>query len=148
MTATNKDKLRKRLKKKRKQRERRERETPVDLTPASGRQSHRFSRYHLDVLQNIEFSLVTCYREDPHDEIDDAAVMRALRRTLMGETPDASPAGLLMEALAGVRGTREDVSDEVWNTGLRVVMASVDNHSSRAPGEVSYLEFVCQFIPG
>jgi hypothetical protein len=146
MTRLNKEKLRKQLRKKRKHRELRAQQAPVSLKPASARQSSRFARDHLDVLQNIEFAIVTCYREDPHDQIDDATVMKALQRTLLGESPDVSPVGLLMEAIAAVRRMRDETPDGVWNDAMRVVMASIENHSFREPGETEYLDFVDEFI--
>jgi hypothetical protein len=146
MTRLNKDKLRKQLRKKRKHREMRAQRPPVSLKPASAHQTSRFARDHLDVLQNIEFAIVSCYREDPHGQIDDATVMRALQRSLLGESPDVSPVGLLMEAIAAVRSTRDDTPDSIWNDAMRVVMASIENHSSRDPGKTEYLDFVDEFI--
>lgn len=146
MTGINKDKLRNKLRKKRKQREMRARQSPVSLKPASARQTSRFARDHVDVLQNIEFAIVSCYREDPHGQIDDATVMRALQRSLLAESPDVSPAGLIMDAISAIRSTRDDVPDAVWNDALRVVMASIENHSYREPGETQYLDFIDEFI--
>src|SRR5262249_2901201 len=68
------------------------------------------TRDHLDVLQNIEFALVTSAREDP--AIDDRLVDRALRICKSGDevTEDDDPrvenlCGLLMS----MRAMREDV---------------------------------------
>ena len=147
MSSPNRDQLRKRLAKRRKQLEQRGGQSLVKVKPASPRTMERVSRDHLDLLQNIEFSLADCYRNDPHGEIDDAAVMKALRQTLLGKEPDDSPQGILVEALIAVRRFRNDVSDELFRDAVRVVMASVERHSKLAPGETSYLDFMQPYVP-
>jgi hypothetical protein len=105
------------------------------------------SRDHLDVLQNIEFALVTSARHD--SSIDDDMIDRALqvamgRSDVIGETDPRVEA--LCEALEGIRAMREDVSDDLWHSGLRVVNESVRRHSDLKPGEKSYLQFVGPYI--
>ena len=106
----------------------------------------QMARDHEDVLQNIEFVLVNSHRQDP--EIDDRVTDQALRACLSG----ADPAGLeppvpdLIAALTSFRQVREDVSEEVWREGLRVVQESVRRHSQFRPGETSYLDFAGQYI--
>jgi hypothetical protein len=146
MSARSRDKLRKRLAKRRKQREQRPGQSLVNLKPASHRVIQRVSRDHVDVLQNIEFAIVDCYREEPRTAIDDALVLKALRQSLLGTEPDDSPQGLLVEALASVRQLRSEISDQLWSDAIRVVMASVQNHSHMAPGETRYLDFVSRYI--
>jgi hypothetical protein len=107
----------------------------------------RMSREHLDVLQNIEFILVTHAREDPaiDDDIIDRALQVAMGRTdVVGDT-DPRVVGLC-EGLEMIRETREDVSDGIWHAGLRTVDESVRRHSDLKPGEKSYLRFVGPYI--
>jgi hypothetical protein len=73
--------------------------------------------------------------------------MKALRQTLLGREPDDSPQGVLVEALMAVRRFRNDVSDELFCDAVRVVMASVENHSKLEPGETSYLDFTQPYVP-
>jgi hypothetical protein len=105
------------------------------------------TRDHLDVLQNIEFALVTCARHDP--AIDDRMVDQALRICKSGEAvaeDDDPRVNMLCEQLMSMRAMREDVSDEVWDAGLRTVDESVRRHSDLRPGEKSYLSFVAQYV--
>jgi hypothetical protein len=102
---------------------------------------------HLDVLQNIEFVLVTCAREDP--AIDDDIIDRALR-IAMGRSDGAgetdAPVRMVCGMLEGIRAPREDLSETIWRAGLRTVDESVRRHSARKPGEKSYLQFVGPYI--
>jgi hypothetical protein len=147
MSTLNRDELRKRLAKRHKQLEQRGGRSLVNIKPASPRTMQRISRDHVDLLQNIEFAIADCYRNDPDGRIDDATVMKALRQTLQGTEPEDSPHGILIEALIAIRRFRSDVSDELFRAALRVVMASVDNHSHLAPGETSYLDFMQPYVP-
>ncbi len=107
----------------------------------------QMSRDHLDVLQNIEFALVTLAREDR--SIDDRMVDAALREEMQrgGAGEDTSPqVEMLCELLQTIRSTREDVSDELWRAGLRTVRDSVRRHSHLHPGEKAYLQFVSQYV--
>ena len=104
----------------------------------------RMARDHLDVLENIEFVLVTRYREE--GDIDDAAAARALQ-AVMNENLPLDPVSMsLAEALTEIREFRSDVSDEIWRDGLLTVLQSVQRHSRLRPGETEYLDFVSQFI--
>jgi hypothetical protein len=107
----------------------------------------RMTRDHLDVLQNIEFTLVRQSREDP--AVDDRIIDQALRicmnppDSLDAEEPLVRELCLELEAM---RSTRADVSNEIWTAGLRTVDQSVRRHSSLAPGETSYLDFVQDYV--
>jgi len=46
-----------------------------------------------------------------------------------------------------MREMRSDITDRLWDNGLRVVAEPIRNHSERQPGEVDYLRFVGQFMP-
>jgi hypothetical protein len=107
----------------------------------------QITRDHPDVLQNIEFILVSCAREDPaiDDDIIDRAIQVALGRwDVAGETDPRVMT--LCNALEGIRATREDVPETIWRAGLRTVDESVRRHSARKPGEKSYLQFVGPYI--
>lgn len=146
MSTKYKDKLRKNLAKSRKRRAGRTGQSLVNIKPASARVIERVTRDNIDLLQNIEFALADCYREDQVGMIDDVAVMKTLRQSLLSMVPDDPTGALLAEALGAVREFRAGVPDEVWNDAVRVVMASVHNHSSLAPGDTAYLDFMEPFV--
>ena len=104
----------------------------------------RMTRDHQDVLQNIEFVLVTRYREDR--TIDDRIIADALEAAIHGDTPEDTLAQSLNESLEGMREFRHDISDETWRDCLRTVLQSVHRHSSLRPGSRGYLDFVSDFI--
>jgi hypothetical protein len=104
----------------------------------------QMSREHMDVLQNIEFSLVSGHRNDP--SIDDRAVFEALSASLSNREPGEQPVSGLVMALQEMRQYREDITDDVWREALRVVGDSVKRHSELRPGETSYLSFAGRFV--
>jgi hypothetical protein len=104
----------------------------------------RMSRDHLDILQNIEFVLVSGYRSDR--SIDDRIVADALKAAIHGEVTDDTRAQSLNESLENIRELRSDISDDVWRDGLRTVLQSVHRHSSLKSGSRAYLDFVSDFI--
>ena len=71
---------------------------------------------------------------------------RALRAYLTKSPPDGEPVATVYQTLDDFRQMRDDISDEVWNDGIRVVMDSLRNHSTFLPGEKSYLRFVSEFV--
>jgi hypothetical protein len=99
---------------------------------------------HEDVLQNIEFILVSGYRQDR--TIDDRIVAEALKAAIQGATPADARSQSLTDGLEEMRQFRSDVSPETWRDGLRTVLQSVQRHSSLCPGSRGYLDFACQFI--
>jgi hypothetical protein len=105
------------------------------------------SRDHLDVLQNIEATLVGAARRD--DKIDDRTVDEALQLALRGADPaeDAEPLSVeIYDLLVQMRAYRSDVPDSIWQAGLRTVRDSVRRHSSLARGEKRYLSFVEPYV--
>jgi len=112
--------------------------------PGSGKLLKRMTRDHHDLLQNIEFILVSRYRDD--GSIDDRIIADALKAAIHGDTADSALAELLNKELGEMRLFRSDVSDDIWRDGLRTVLQSVHRHSSLRPGEREYLDFVCDFI--
>jgi hypothetical protein len=104
-------------------------------------------RDHVDVLQNIEFSLVTQARDDP--TIDDTVIDDALRVCIDRAEPSDgadSRVAALCGMLKSTRSLRQDVSDEIWAAGLRRIQKSVRLHSNLVPGETSYLDFVRPYV--
>ena len=104
----------------------------------------RMTRDHQDVLQNIEFALVSAYREDRR--IDDSIIADTLRTAIRGLGPESVLAGPVRIRLQGVREMRADIEDDLWLDGLRVVLASLHNHSDAKPGSTGYLSFVSAFV--
>jgi hypothetical protein len=105
------------------------------------------TRDHLDVLQNIESVLVAARTKVP--SIDDDAVDRALRIAMSGGGPedaDDLKGRVLCGILQSTRNIRDDVPDHIWRAGLKTVADSVRRHSTLAPGETSYLDFVAQYV--
>jgi len=107
--------------------------------------SKRMARDHLDVLQNIEFTLVSGHREDP--TIDDRIVADVLKAAIYDDVSEDARTQSLSEGLEEIRQLRSDVSDDVWRDGLRTVLQSVHRHSSLRPGSRAYLDFVSDFTP-
>ena len=104
----------------------------------------KMTRDHQDILQNIEFVLVTGYRDD--GSIDDHVVADTLKAAIHGDVPEDGRAQSLNECLEDIRELRSDVSDDLWRDGLRTVLQSVHTHSSLRPGSTGYLDFVSRFI--
>ena len=104
----------------------------------------RMTRDHQDVLQNIEFVLVSGYRSDR--SIDDRIVADALKAAIHDEVPEGDLAQSLNESLENIRELRSDISDDVWRDGLRTVLQSVHRHSSLKSGSRAYLDFASDFI--
>lgn len=136
--------LRERIKRERRRRDKKPRPTPLDASPASDRVRERIVEHHLDVLQNIEFVLVDAYRS--WQDIDDAEVYQAIRSELLKAEPSSPVSAELAGRLRVMRGTRSDVADDIWEDALRVVLSSVETHSTRSPEECSYLNFIDDFI--
>ena len=59
----------------------------------------RMTRDHQDVLQNIEFALVSAYREDRR--IDDSIIAETLRSAIRGQEPGSVLAGQVRVRLVG-----------------------------------------------
>jgi len=104
----------------------------------------RMSKDHLDVLQNIEFTLVSGHREDP--TINDRIIADALKAAIGGDVSEDAGAQSLREGLEELRESRADVPDDIWRDGLRTVLQSVHRHSSLRPGSRGYLDFVSGFV--
>jgi uncharacterized alpha-E superfamily protein len=103
------------------------------------------TKHHLDVLQSIEFSVVSAWRRD--ERIDDKAVSSALRAAIAGTDAADELAGAVGQELRNARRLRADVSEEIWTKGLKVVLESVHNHSAGRDGDINYLSFIEPFVP-
>ncbi len=104
----------------------------------------QMTRDHVDVLQNIEFSIVrTCKRDG---EIDDKIIASALKSAIADSEPAGELAGMVVEGLGQLREKRSDVEGNVWTKGLKVVLESVHTHSELRPGDKDYLDFIRNFV--
>jgi len=99
---------------------------------------------NLDVLQNIEFGIVTTSREDP--TIDDVIVFSALKSALKRTGSEDLRTSAVIDGLRRMREMRTDVTDSVWDNCLRTIMESVRLHSALTPGAKGYLDFIKHFI--
>ena len=113
-------------------------------TQATGKLLRRMTRDHVDILQNIEFTLISAYEKD--GSIDDRIIAEVLQAAIRDETPDGARAQSIHEDLDQMRDLRTDVPDKIWRDGLRTVLQSVQRHSNLRPGERNYLDFVSNFI--
>ena len=104
----------------------------------------QMTRDHLDVLQNIEFSIVStcCDRSD----IDDRIIASALKTAIVGGEPADALSAMLISNLTNTRRKRADVSDTIWANGLKVVLQSVHTHSDAWPGDREYLKFIQNYV--
>ena len=110
----------------------------------SGKIFNRMANDHVDVLQNIEFALVSAYRDN--EAIDDSVVAEALKISIVGGEAANELTALLVDDISGIREVRLDISDELWEKGLKVVLESVHNHSAIRRGDRSYLNFISEFL--
>ena len=113
-------------------------------TQATGKLLKRMTRDHVDVLQNIEFTIISAYDKD--DSLDDCMIAEVLQAAVRDEVPDSARAQSLREDLIEMRHLRADVPDDIWRDGLRTILQSVQRHSNLKPGEQEYLDFVSDFI--
>jgi hypothetical protein len=120
-------------------------EPPLYLAGGSAtKRMKRMSNDYPDVLQNIEFALVSSFQDDSN--VDDRIVDMALSAALKGEAPEDPRAAAVYDELVQTREMREDVPEEVWRECLRVVQDSAHTHSGCKPGETRYLRFAQQFM--
>lgn len=105
----------------------------------------RVSRKHLDVLQNIEFTLITARRR--RQDVDDQVCHAAIQSTLTAQASAVEAVAELASDLADMRRLRSELKDQAWRDALRVVAWSITNHSDLRPGEIGYLTFAGQYLP-
>ncbi len=104
----------------------------------------RMTRDHLDVLQNIEFSIVSTCRN--YGDIDDRIIVSALKNAIAGSEPVGELSAILINDLVQIRQMRASVPDNIWTDGLKVVLHSVRNHSDAQPGDRDYLAFIQNYV--
>jgi len=104
----------------------------------------QISENHLDLLQNIEFALISCYRRD--DTVDDCILRDVLKAILFKKTYDDIRIQELAAQLQAIREMREDISADIWNDALRVVLDSINTHSSLAPEARGYIDYISPFV--
>lgn len=101
-------------------------------------------RDHQGVLQNIEFAIVSCRRNN--NKIDDSVIAGTLKAAIHSEEPTGELSAELKRDLDDIRQTRSDIADDLWRNGLRTILQSVHLHSNLRPGSRGYIDFVSQFI--
>jgi len=79
---------------------------------------NQFEKKHMDLLQNIEFTLVTAYRND--NTIDDAVIRNALRELVYNKTCEDPRSELIVSQLHEIKNVRSDISDKIWKQTLRI----------------------------
>jgi hypothetical protein len=131
-------------KKKRDQKKKASKEKSSQTVAASWNLLRKISRDHPDVLQNIEFILVSEYRND--STIDDRVARDALMAAISHQEAEDPRAQRMLDGLKEIRMMRNDISDTLWRDALRVVLRSVHNHSTLNLGSTRYLDFICQYI--
>jgi len=104
----------------------------------------QMTQNHLDVLQNIEFSIVSTCRDCRG--IDDKSIASALKTAIVGDEPADELSAMLIDDLANIRRMRADVPDTIWTNGLKVVLESVLNHSDARSGDRDYLTFIQNYV--
>lgn len=104
----------------------------------------RMIHEHSDLLQNLEFVLVTVAGE--FDEVDDCVIERTLRNWIAGKPAEDPVAEAATHLLSEIRESRPDVDDTLWANAMRVVYTSLRDRSSCQAGETSYLGFVSRFV--
>lgn len=104
----------------------------------------QMTRDHLDVLQNIEFCIVTVARRC--SEIDDKVVASALKAAIEDVEASDELTALLVSDLENTRLVRPDVPDTIWINGLKVVLQSVYTHSEARASDRDYLDFVQNYV--
>ncbi len=104
----------------------------------------RISENHLDLLQNIEFTLISCYRSDK--TVDDCVLRDALKVILFKKTYGDLRVQEVVTQLKVIRAMRADISEDIWNDALQVVLDSIHTHSTLTPDARGYINFVSPFI--
>lgn len=117
---------------------------PYERRENPGKIYRQMTRDHLDVLQNIEFCIVSAARRC--NEIDDKVIALALKAAIDGIEPDGEVTSLLVNDLENTRLVRSDVPDTIWINGLKVVLQSVHTHSETRASDRDYLDFVQNYV--
>jgi hypothetical protein len=118
---------------------------PASKLKASASAERRMARDHLDLLQNVDFTLLDAHRR--MNEVDDQVVATVLQAAIRRSEPQDPLAVQLLDELNQARALREDASDDLWTEALQVVYSSVRRHSSCRGGDTAYLNFVARYIP-
>ena len=127
-------------------RKRRDKPRPQSV-PTGNVRSDRWdeiTRHHFDLLHDIEFALVDCWRLI--EGIDDHWVHVGLVSTMRDDPPDHPTPYVVFARLKELRMQHDDLDAELWLDALRVVDQSVRDHSSLRHGHRSYLSFILAFL--
>jgi hypothetical protein len=104
----------------------------------------RMIRDHMDILQNVEFSLVNAAKDS--SEIDDSVIEQILRHAIHSKPSEDPVVTWALNLLKEMRQQRSDISDQIWSDALRVIYTSLRRHSSCEPGCRNYLRFVSAYV--
>lgn len=102
------------------------------------------SERYTDVLQNIEMIVITASRDN--NAVTDCEAADALRALLYTKENSNPLANQIADDLRSLRELRTELTDAVWKACLRVVLDSVNTHSSLTPGAKGYLNFISDFL--
>ena len=118
--------------------------TPPSALKAKGNVERRMIRDHVDLLQNIEATLVEAAHQS--DDFDDYIVELVLRAAIARGEPDNPTVIEAKSRLEIIRDMRRDVTDELWINGLQTIYSSLRRHSDCRPGDTTYLDFVAGYV--
>ena len=104
----------------------------------------RMIQHHQDILQNIEFAMMSGYRNC--NDVDDSVIADALKAVILSQEPEKELSAQLIEGLDSIRQMRNDLDEDLWRDGLRTVLRSVQRHSNLHPGSTNYIDFVSTFV--
>jgi len=137
-------KLQKAISASKKRRKKHPRLQPKDLSPISHSLKRKITGEYTDLLQNIEFAIVSCW--DLDSGVNDLVVHQAVRAVILDELPAENSSQRVVLALRKIRDFREDIPEEIWTDALRVIIDSVKFHSTLREDSSEYLEFVSNFV--
>ena len=116
----------------------------MKATLGTHKMADKMVRDHQDVLQNIEFAIISGYRNN--NEIDDPVVADTLKAVIHSEEPTGELSTALERHLDGIRQMRSDIGADLWRDDLRTILQSIHRHSDLRPGSRNYINFASQFI--
>ena len=136
--------LQQRLREEIRKRQAKPRPQPVPTGNVRRDRWEEITRSHEDVLQNIEATLVVCWKEV--EGVDDHCVHLGLVGAMRDDPPDHPCSWHVYWRLKQVREMRDDVRPDVWLDALRVVDQSVRDRSSLRHGDRTYLTFILPYV--
>ena len=118
--------------------------TPPAELKAKGNVERRMIRDHVDLLQNIEATLVAAARQS--EDINDYVVELVLRAAITRTESDRPTVVEAVARLDNIRDIRPELTEELWTNGLQTIYSSLRRHSDCRPGDTAYLDFVDDYV--